>query len=1031
MRMSPLHSVLLLLIFTATAAAQPVLNLKRAEMQWPDLTVHYDIRCGGLLDFSHGSGNLALFEDGIPVALSSMYCPDTTVHCPPSVTLVLDASADMVGKWHAGVVKAGNAFVDKMDGAVDEAAIMYFNSAVSLQQGMTTQKAPLRSALLALFPVGDRLLFDGAYSGITHTASAGVNGCRAVVLAAVGQDMQSSYTEADVIAHARASDVHVITVGMSSAVDAASLQRIADSTGGAYFPVLDTLNISKAFREVFEFISDEFRECRMTYTSDCPDGAEHELRVDVSGVCSGTDSKTLKFNKPQLPTQTQIIDLFPGVSEGFEGQQLTVHVTYLMLQPGVLHPSDIIISFPEHVLQLMSVSIPSLSPLNGTGVDIIPYAGNYLIGTRQAVQTGLGGPFFNLEFYVKERADSISITIDPIRSVMRKGCVRPVFHQGTVNIAVPPDPEIEALGATSFCPGDSVILRTVEEYDSYVWTTGDTTRSIVASDSGNYAVTVMDHAGRTALSSLFHVEVYPGADPELSNEGLFSLCAGRSLNVTTKQPYVSYNWSTGDTTSSITVTDAGMYTVEVVDANGCTGISDTLYVVLDDPVVTIQPADTALLCSGGSTTLTAAAGFAQYRWSNGRTGQQLEVTQPGMYSVMVTNAAGCTAQSDTVIVVTAQSPVADITAVGPLTICPGDTLWLDGGADFAAYEWSTGADTRRIAVTDTGSYWLRVTGDNGCLSLPDVINIGYTRRPSINPSGTYAFCYGEDLTIEAPAGYVQYMWSTGETTQNITVDTSGVFWVDVLDAGGCLLRSDSTELYFRPEVQPDVIVHGDLRFCEGDSVRLEVPAGFTSYRWNTGETHRILVVRDAGTYNVEVFTQDGCQGFSEDVVVTVLPLPDKPVITRLNNLLSCSLAESYQWYYNGIAVKDGTERNLGVATSGVYTVVVTNANGCSRESDPIDVQLSTGVESLPDGFAVAAWPDPNKGLLQVRVDMPAPSALRITVVNLLGQQVAHFASDRAQPGSVQHVDLSSVPAGMYLLRVQAGTHMMTRRIIRR
>lgn len=1029
MRMFPLLSVLFVLALVLPATAQPVLNVKRTEVQWPDVHVYYDIQCGGQLDLSHTMNDITLHEDGIPVPVAAVSCPDTTAHCPPSVALVLDAGASVVGQWHVGLVKAGNAFIDKMDGVTDEAAVVYFNSSVTVQQGMTAQKAPLRTAINGLFPVGNRAMFDGAHAGITQTASAGSNPCRAIVLATNGTDNQSSYTEADVIALARATNVRVITVGLGSTFDAASLQRIADSTGGAFYPVLDTLNISKAFREVFEFISDGFRECRMTYRADCPDGAEHELRIDVAGVCGGSDSHTLKFHKPQLPSQMQILDLLPGVTEGFAGQMVTVQVLYSMLQPGVLQPSDIIITFPEAHLQLQGISIPSLSPLSGSGVDIVPYAGNYLLSTRDAIAVGIGGPFLNLDFYVKERLDSISLQIQPVNVLVSKGCVRPVFNPGSINIAVAPQPEIEALGAPAFCPGDSVLLRTTREYDAYFWTTGDTTRTIVASDSGNYAVSVMDYAGRTALSPLFHVEVYPGADPVLSSAGTFALCAGRSFALQTTRPFAQYKWSTGDTTASITITDAGVYSVEVVDANGCTGMSDTLLVTLDDPVVTVQPADTALLCSGSAALLTATPGFTQYRWSNGRTGQQLAVTQPGRYAVMVTNAAGCTAVSDTVVVVPVPSPVAEITTTGPMTLCAGDSLLLDGGADFLAWEWSTGATTRFAAVRDTGSYWLRVTGENGCVSVADTVHISFTQRPVLDPSGTYAFCHGEQLTIDAGAGYVQYLWNTGETTRTITVDTSGRFWADVIDTGGCQLRTDTTEVFFRPEVRPVVTANGPLTFCEGDSVVLEVPPAYAGYHWSSGETVHRIVVRNAGTYSVEVFTRDGCNGSSEGVVVTVLPLPQKPVITRQGSVLTAPLAEGYRWYHNGREIPGVTTRELGVTQNGMYVVEVFNAEGCSRKSDPLEV-IVVGVEKLPSAFTVDAWPDPNRGVLQVAVTQSAPGPLHISVVNLLGQEVASARTQHAESSSTHTLDLNAAPKGLYLLRVQTARRVFTRRIIR-
>jgi hypothetical protein len=1029
MRIFTLIYSALLLLLIQTAVAQPMLNLKRSIVQWPDVHVYYDITCGGQFEFSHNASNFSLFEDGVPIQNFSVYCPDTTQHCPPSVALVLDASASMVGKWHAAIIKAGNVFVDKMDGSTDEAAVLYFNSVVTVQQGMTTQRASLKSAINSMFPQGGNLLFDGIYAGITEVVNNGSNSCRAVVVATDGSDNLSTATEANIIALARLNSVPIITLGLGSFFDGPLLQRLADSTGGHFFPVLDTLNASKNFREVFEFISDGFRECELTYQADCADGAAHDLRMDIAGVCGGTDSRTLQLHKPLLPSTNLILDLLPGVTEAFAGQPVTVPVAYTMLQPGVLQPSSIVIRFPMADLQLTAVSIPAGSPLSGSGVDIIPYAGNYLLSTRDAVALGIGGSFVNLEFDVVDRNDSTTLPISPVSSQTGKGCVSPVFHPGSINVAIPPRPLIEAVGKTAFCPGDSVLLRVTSEFDAYSWTTGDTSRMIVARDSGNYAVSVVDHAGRTAISPLFHVEVHPGAQPTLSSQGMFSLCAGRTFDLQTTAPFSSYLWSTGDTTAVIRIADAGVYSVHVVDSNGCEGRSDTLYVTLDDPVVHIQPADTVLLCEGGSTVLTADAGFAQYRWSNGRSGQALTVTQPGRFAVMVTNAAGCTATSDTVVVVQAARPTASITAVGPMTVCPGDSLLLDGQTGFAAYEWSTGESTQTIHVDGPGTYWLRVTAPNGCVSIADSVEVGVTQRPALTPSGTQALCHGENLTIDAGAGYVQYLWSTGEQTRSITVDTSGRFWADVLDAGGCLLRSDTTEVFFRPEIRPEITAEGPTSFCEGDSVVLAAPLGYASYRWTSGETVSRIVAHTSGNYSVEVFTSDGCQGRSDDVVVTAVPYPAKPVITSSGNRLTCTPAPLYQWYRDGALMPGEVAQTLDATIAGRYHVVVSTPEGCSNTSDPFDF-VYTSVHVLPADFTVNAYPDPNRGILHVSVQLSKPSALRIVVVNMLGQQVAEQRDDHVQGNVLRRLDLTRAAAGTYQLRVQTDDGIVTRQIVR-
>lgn len=1009
--------------------AQPKLALKRTVMDWPEISVFYEILCNNRLETAHAQANLTLTEDGIPVASYVRYCPDTTTHCAMSAGLVFDASGPTVGKWHAAQRNAGRAFLSKMNGSSDEAALVFYNTFVTVEQAMTSDTGALQAAMANLLPVGGNAMYDGIYEGMQQVINSGVNTCRTVVVSAHEADNLSNYTEQDVIDVARANELRIITVGLGFNFDAGTMQRMADSTGGRYFRVLDTLNLQQTYREIYELISDEFRECVLRFNTDCEDGAFHSISLEVDNVCGGSDSTGALVKHPLSIGHEKPIDIVPYTYEAEAGTIIELQYGHVTLNPGVLQQANFILTFPRDVLKLLSVKIPRGSPLEGTEVQIVPFAQNYLVATEAAVAIGNPGPFFNLRFEVLDRQDSISVLVTPISASVNKGCLDPTLHPGRINIAIPPRPIIEALGPTVFCPGDSVTLRVMEEYDTYLWTTGDTTRSITVKEGKNYAVTVMDYAGRTAISPVFPVTVHPGAHPQLTQSGDVALCAGSSLTLGTMEGYLRYQWSTGDTTAAIAVTDSGRYAVAVIDSNGCFGVSDTLVVTVEDPVVSIQPADTVLLCRGDTLLLTADEGFTHYRWNSGQATRQISVTQPGSYVVRITNAAGCTAWSDTVIVVEVPLPAAEITTQGPMTICPGDSLTLSGPSGFIEYHWSTGEDTPAIKVHAPGLYTLRVTNLNGCTSIADSVVVGITQRPLLEPGGTHSICFGESLVLDAGEGYVTYQWNTGPQGRTLVVDTSGTYWADVTDAGGCTLRTDTVLLFVRPEIVPVITPDGPLTFCDGDSVTLDAPLGFRGYEWSSGELTSRIVVRRSGSYTVTVFGADNCTGTSAPMQVRVLPLPPKPVITMQGALLTSTLAHAYQWLLDGVPIPNANRQNHTAARNGMYRVRVYSVDSCWSESDEVQVTV-IGITPAAESIAVQIYPDPNHGAFTVSGHAVVPALLDVTVINMLGQQVAQLQEQHVHGGFSRRITLQRVPAGVYVLKIRLGSQMMTRRIVR-
>ena len=197
-------------------------------------------------------------------------------------------------------------------------------------------------------------------------------------------------------------------------------------------------------------------------------------------------------------------------------------------------------------------------------------------------------------------------------------------------------------------------------------------------------------------------------------------------STSTVQGIASYEWSTGETSASIKITQPGDYTVTVTDSdNGCSD-EITVTVTQDDlSAEAIITGNEELNCNTTSITLDAGSsnvqGTASYEWSTGETSASIEVTQPGDYTVTVTDSDnGCSDETTVTVTQDITPVVANIDGNKELT-CATTEITLDASTSTvqgnASYEWNTGETSASIKVTEPGDYTVTVTdSDNGCSS---------------------------------------------------------------------------------------------------------------------------------------------------------------------------------------------------------------------------------------------------------------------------------------------------------------------------
>ncbi len=523
------------------------------------------------------------------------------------------------------------------------------------------------------------------------------------------------------------------------------------------------------------------------------------------------------------------------------------------------------------------------------------------------------------------------------------GCTGSTLVEVIVNSPVPPT----ILNAQDICPGESITLDAGTGYIDYTWSDGSLNQTTVISAAGMYSVTVTDGNGCTSSNEVTINEFVP---PVPAINGDLSLCPDGTdmTTLTADSGYTAYIWSEGSTTESIIVSTAGTYTVTVTDMNGCTGSSSVMVTL--DVAPTVNIAGPASICFGAMTDLDAGSGFVNYLWSDGSGNQILTIMTGGTYSVTVTDNNGCTNSAEITI-----NELSELMPeiVGGLEICPVDGMTsLSLTNAYTSYEWTGGLTSSSIIVSTIGSYVVTVTDAFGCTGSSSVEVTEYNVSP-VDISGATEFCEFSNTTLTADAGFINYIWSNGVGGPTITVNTPNTYTVTATDANGCTSESSVTVTEI---TTPDVMISGDTEFCDGDMTTLDAGV-WESYSWNIGsQTTQTIEVNVSQLAIVTVTDINGCTGTGQ-VQVTSNNVPTPTITGSSSFCTGSSTTLSTNILYNAYLWSDGSVgASLGVNVAGLYTVTVTDSNGCTG-TDEINVTESTALNPTITGPQVVCVGD--------------------------------------------------------------------------
>lgn len=310
--------------------------------------------------------------------------------------------------------------------------------------------------------------------------------------------------------------------------------------------------------------------------------------------------------------------------------------------------------------------------------------------------------------------------------------------------------------------------------------------------------------------------------------------------------------------------------------------------------------------------------------------------------------------------------------------------------------------------------------EGGCLALP----------VAIEAEGSTTFCSGESAILHAPSDFL-YQWSTGDTTQDISVGAAGNYKVTVTNTEGCSSVSNIIRVIVDPVEIPTLTVTGDTIFCAGGSLQLQAPPA-TAYLWNNGATTQNIEVAESGSYFVT--TQGLCASFnsapvSVHVLNAALPLVVADTVAIDSSATLSASGNNLNWYASqsdNTPIFSGTVfETPSLSASTTYWVSGTTSFDTPNQFvGMVDHQGATTSDNSYNGTLIFDCFAPFK-LHSTKVYTTKAGVRKIDLLNSEGQVIQTKSVNILTGTSVINLDFD-VPVGNdFVLTTDAGTNQIS------
>lgn len=401
------------------------------------------------------------------------------------------------------------------------------------------------------------------------------------------------------------------------------------------------------------------------------------------------------------------------------------------------------------------------------------------------------------------------------------------------------------------------------------------------------------------------------------------------------------------------------------------------------------------------------------------------------------------------------TPVANFSGT-PTTLCKGSTATFTDLSinEPTSWSWSFPGGTPSssslqvppsitYSTTGTKNVTLLVTSPAGSNSLTKTAYITVNALPAatVSPAGFVVICSGSSVLLSANTGSnLSYQWikySTdiaGATSSTYLATSGGNYKVRITKTTtGCTKTSAITTVSVAT-VTATATAQGPTTFCSGGNVTISANSGagltYQWVKWSTdivGATSQTYMATASGTYKVRVTDINSCSKTSAGVSVTVNALPSATV-TANGPLSFCTggsviftaasgAGYTYQWKKNGSNIIGATSQQYTATTAGTYRVVVTNSNGCTKQSSGQVVTVPCKVQGdlLSEDKDFSIFPNPADESITINSD--AGDVQKIIIFDALGRQVFSKLYSITNSNHLIQIDISAFSKGVYFVQV--------------
>ncbi len=477
--------------------------------------------------------------------------------------------------------------------------------------------------------------------------------------------------------------------------------------------------------------------------------------------------------------------------------------------------------------------------------------------------------------------------------------------------------------------------------------------------AGNYTITATDIKGCSTTNTVTVNQPTPLVLTTGEINSNCSLANGQaSVNASGGTGTYTYLWApVGGTTAIANGLMAGSYSVTVTDINNCTAITSQTVVDNPSPVASVATT-TNVSCFGGAnglanTTVVGGTAPFTYTWlPTGGTNATATGLSIGVYTVIVTAANGCTATAESPVI---NQPSQIFATITPTNVsCLGGnsgsaSATINGGTPGYSYSWLPAATTAtNVTGLTANNYTLQITDANNCISSSTFAITQPTAALSLSLTSLPVSCFGGNngsvasIVAGGTAPYNVNCMPGNINGANVSNLTAGNYTITATDIKGCSTTNTVTVNQPTPLVLTTGEINSNCSLANGQaSVNASGGTGTYTYVWAPlGGTTAIANGLMAGSYSVTVTDINNCTAITSQTVVDN-PSPVASVATTTN--VSCfgganGLANTtvvggtapftYTWLPTG-----GTNATATGLSIGVYTVIVTAANGCTATAE--------------------------------------------------------------------------------------------------